>query len=103
MAAIIVAHEKINDDYEWIQYNEKLRLIRSVKDDMYQMKSIVNACQSNKQPTRWIEQAKDDGILDEMASMQKCTDEEIVENRKDLPNELRGYYVHRLLVNAVAI
>ena len=27
--------EKINDDYEWIQYNEKLRLIHSIKDDMY--------------------------------------------------------------------
>ena len=98
-----LVHEAINNDYEWIQYNEKLNIIRSINDDMYQMKSIIKACNSNKQVTRWIEQAKNDGILDEMRSVQKCTDPEVAENRTNLPNELKGHYVNRLLVNSVAM
>ena len=29
--------EPINDDYEYIQYNERLRIIHSKQDDMYQI------------------------------------------------------------------
>ena len=39
-----IVQEAINEEYEWIQYNKQLRLIRSVKDDMYQMQSILTAC-----------------------------------------------------------
>ena len=44
-----IVHEAINEEYEYIQYNKQLRLIRSVKDDMYQMQSIMNALRSTKQ------------------------------------------------------
>ena len=47
--------EKINDEYEYIQYNEKLRLIHSIKDDMYQMQSIIKACNSKKQGKHWFD------------------------------------------------
>ena len=33
-----IVHEAINEEYEDIQYNKQLRLIRSVKDDVYQRK-----------------------------------------------------------------
>ena len=94
--------EKINDDYEYIQYNEKLRLIHSIKDDMYQMQSIIKACNSKKQPTRWLNLAETNEIIKELASVQNCTDEDLIQNRPNLPIELRGTYVHRLLVNDVA-
>ena len=41
-------HESINEEYEYIQYNKQLRLIRSIDDDMYQINSIIKACNSNK-------------------------------------------------------
>ena len=44
-----IVHEAINEEYEYIQYNKQLRLIRSVKDDMHQMQSIMNALRSTKQ------------------------------------------------------
>ena len=47
--------EKINDEYEYIQYNEKLRLIHSIKDDMYQMQSIIASCNSKKQGKHWFD------------------------------------------------
>lgn len=93
----------ISDDYEFIQYNKHLRLIHSIKDDMYQMNSIIKACNSDKQPTRYMDLKETKEIIKEIGSMQKCTDREIIENRPNLPNILKGYYVHRLLVNHVAI
>ena len=60
-----IVHEVINDEYEWIQYNNHLRIIRSVNDDMYQMQSIINACYSNKQSYHWFENQSTIEILDE--------------------------------------
>ena len=95
--------KSINDDYEWIQYNKELRIIRSIKDDMYQMQSIINVCDSNKQATRWVNSEDRTKLFNEIATMQNCTLEKVIQNRTNLPNGLRGYYINRYLVNHVAI
>ncbi len=99
--------ERINDDYEWIQYNEHLRLIHSIKDDMYQMQSIVNACNANKRPNDWFRNQSTQEFLEafeeEIASTGNPADEKSYENRPNLPINLRGTYVHKLLVNHIAI
>ena len=69
--------EIINDDYEYIQYNEQLRLIHSIKDDMFNMKSIIDSCHSNKEPRKWFENQSTIEILDEMltgefSGLQQC-------------------------------
>ncbi|KAK8895997.1 hypothetical protein M9Y10_013883 [Tritrichomonas musculus] len=83
---------------------------------MYQMQSIIKACGSKKQPTRWFNMVETDEIIKELRSMQNCTDQEFLENssggiplvkklyedRPNLPNELKGTYVHKLLVNDIA-
>ena len=58
--------EKINDEYEYIQYNEKLRLIHSIKDDMYQMQSIIASCNSKKLCKDWFRNQSTQEILDEL-------------------------------------
>ncbi|KAI5485087.1 KilA, N-terminal/APSES-type HTH, DNA-binding family, partial [Trichomonas vaginalis G3] len=102
-----IVHEDINEEYEYIQYNKQLRLIRSVKDDMYQMQSILNALRSTKQAYHWFENQQTKELLEEFphmfATLGKPRVEIPYENREKLPNGLRGYYVHRLLVNAVAM
>ncbi|EAX81761.1 hypothetical protein TVAG_231510 [Trichomonas vaginalis G3] len=102
-----IVHEAIDEEYEWVQYNKQLRLIRSVKDDMYQMQSILNALRSTKQAYHWFENQQTKELLEEFphmsAFLEKSRDEIPYENRKNLPNGLRGWYVHRLLVNAVAM
>ena len=94
----------INDDYEWIQYNDKLRIIHSIKDDMYQMQSIISACNSNKPARHWFE---NQSTKDLIAHINACggipTDEILYEKRPNLSIELRGTYIHRKLVNHVAI
>ncbi|EAX87654.1 hypothetical protein TVAG_209740 [Trichomonas vaginalis G3] len=102
-----IVHEAIDEEYEYIQYNKQLRLIRSVKDDMYQMQSILNALRSTKQAHHWFENQQTKELLEEFPHMFATRGiprvEIPYENRQNLPNGLRGWYVHRLLVNAVAM
>ncbi|KAI5510223.1 KilA, N-terminal/APSES-type HTH, DNA-binding family, partial [Trichomonas vaginalis G3] len=102
-----IVHEAISEEYEYIQYNKQLRLIRSVKDDMYQMQSILTALHSTKPAHHWFENQQAKELLEEFphmfATRGKPRVEIPYENRKNLPNGLRGWYVHRLLVNAVAM
>ena len=100
--SMIAIVEKINDEYEYIQYNEKLRLIHSIKDDMYQMQSIIKACGSNKQVYRWRQLKETDEMIDEIALQQICCGDDLIQERLNLQNELRGTYIHKLLVNDVA-
>ena len=94
--------EAINDDYEYIQYNEHLRIIHSKKDDMYQMQSIITSCKSSKNAFHWFENKSVKELL-ENATLGIPSLEKLYEKRDDLPNGLRGFYVHRLLVNHVAM
>ncbi|EAX91923.1 hypothetical protein TVAG_442960 [Trichomonas vaginalis G3] len=113
----VIVHEAINEEYEWVQFNKQLRLIRSVKDDMYQMQSILTACYApdTKLPKDWfrnqstielLSEAQRDILFSENSEEQrvgkKPQSPKLYENREKLPNGLRGYYVHRLLVNNVA-
>ena len=56
----------INAEYEFIQYNEQLRIIHSINDDFYQMQSIINSCQSNKPCKDWFRNQSTQEILDEL-------------------------------------
>ena len=58
--------EPINDEYEYIQYNEQLRIIHSKSDDFYQMQSIIDACHSNKRANKWFENDSTKELLKEM-------------------------------------
>ncbi|EAX76105.1 hypothetical protein TVAG_314420, partial [Trichomonas vaginalis G3] len=132
----VIVHEAINEEYEWVQFNKQLHLIRSVKDDMYQMQSILTACfaPDTKKPQDWfrnqstqelLSEAQRDILFSENSEEQRVSKKpqspklyenseeqrvgkkpqspKLYENREKLPNGLRGYYVHRLLVNAVAM
>ena len=92
--------QPINNDYEYIQYNKHLRIVHSIKDDMYQMQSIITACHSNKLCNDWFRNKQTNEIIDELKN-ETSTGIPVVEKRDDLPNGLRGFYVHRLLVNSV--
>ncbi|EAX76398.1 hypothetical protein TVAG_102210 [Trichomonas vaginalis G3] len=113
-----IVHEVINEEYEYIHIHKQLRLIRSVKDDMYQMQSILTACfaPDTKLPKDWfrnqstielLSEAQRDVLFSENSEEQrvgkKSQSPKLYENREKLPNGLRGYYVHRLLVNAVSM
>ncbi|EAX68504.1 hypothetical protein TVAG_601820 [Trichomonas vaginalis G3] len=96
-----IVHEVINEEYEYIQYNKQLRLIRSVKDDMYQMQSILTACfaPDTKLPKDWfrnqstielLSEAQRDVLFSENSEEQrvgkKSQSPKLYENREKLPN-----------------
>ena len=89
----------INAEYEFIQYNEQLRIIHCITDDTYQMQSIINSCHSNKLCADWFRNQSTKELLNEMEGMGIP----IPSKRMNLSPGLQGYYVHRLLVNSVAM
>ncbi|EAX91734.1 hypothetical protein TVAG_104150 [Trichomonas vaginalis G3] len=101
-----IVHEAISEEYEWVQFNKQLRLIRSVKDDMYQMQSILTACfaPDTKHADDWFKNQSTQELLSEISLDREFSVlHKTHENRKNLAPGLRGWYVHRLLVNAVAM
>ena len=90
----------------YIQYNEHLRIIHSIKDDMFQVQSIITACHSKKRVNDWFESKTTKEIIDEMGKSSTAENsalDKIYEKRDNLPINLRGFYIHRLLVNNVAM
>ena len=58
-----IIREPINSEYEYIQYNKKLRIIHSIDDDMYQVKSIIEACHSDKLSKDWYRNQETQELL----------------------------------------
>ena len=101
-------HQSINNEYEWIQYNSDLRIIRSINDDMYQCKSILSALDvADKEVNNWIRNKQTQELL--ASYDEKPLDREFAvlakthEIRNDVAIELRGYYIHRKLVPIFAM
>ena len=106
-SANLIVKEPINDNYEWIWYNSQLRIIHSIKDDMYQMQSIISACDSNKQARHWFDNDSTKELLREFLLEMNTAEfrgiQKPFEKRPNLAPAIKGYYIHRLLVNAVAM
>ena len=92
--------EAINEDYEYLQYNEHLRIIHSIKDDFYQMQSIIDACKSKKKCNDWYQNLATKEIIAELEGTGIPVP---YEKRMNIQPGLQGYYVHRILVNHVAM
>ncbi|EAX87879.1 hypothetical protein TVAG_285040 [Trichomonas vaginalis G3] len=98
----VIVHEAINEEYEYIQFNKQLRLIRSVKDDMYQMQSILTACfaPDTKHTDDWFELNSTHELLSEFEHVEL---KKMYQDRQNLPSHLKGIYVHKFLVSSIAM
>ncbi|EAX70717.1 hypothetical protein TVAG_218370 [Trichomonas vaginalis G3] len=98
----VIVHEAINEEYEWVQFNKQLRLIRSVKDDMYQMQSILTACATpdTKKPQDWFRNQNTIELLSEFEHVEL---KKMYQDRQNLPSHLKGIYVHKFLVSSIAM
>ena len=96
----------INEKYEWFQYNSQLRLIHSINDDMFQVASIIKACNSNKEIKHWMENKGTKELLKEFEERKSevgiPTPGKIMEKRTNIQIDLRGLYINRFLVNIIA-
>ena len=99
MAATI---DPIDEEYEYIQYNEKLRLTHSIKDDIYRAQSILTAHNSKKQIRHWFDNKSTQEFL-ENGSGRILPNQKLYEDRPNLPNDLKGLYAHRLIANHIVM
>ena len=98
-----IIREPINCDYEYIQYNKKLRIVHSIDDDMYQIQSIIEACKSNKRANAWINNKETQELFRSFEKNKRLNGELSHFNKTGIRVDLKGWYVHRVLVNAVAM
>lgn len=87
------------DDYETITFDNKHTLVRSKRDDMYQVKSICDILLSRRQCSPWFkspEVAKHFKMLESRGPYNKLYD-----LREHLPPKISGYYVHRSIMGDV--
>ena len=97
-----IIREAINCDYEYIQYNKQLRIIHSINDDMYQMKSILEACHSDKPCKDYFRNQSYKAIEKEFNHDKEYAGSLIYDNRINVPVGLRGYYVYEMLIYDIA-
>lgn len=98
--------EKINDKYEWLWYNDQLRIVHSINDDMFQCQSIIDALHplQCKLAKDWFANQQTKELLAGFQTEGEFSSSHILyENRKFEAPKLKGYYIHRLLVNFFAM
>lgn len=94
-------YKYINNNYEWFYYNENMKFIHSIKDDMFQCQSIINACQSNKNTKDWLRNQSTKELINELNKTMDINN--IYQKHQKLNIVLRGYYINKLLINHVII
>ena len=91
--------------FEWYTYNEDLRIIHSVEDDMFHAGSILRALGSKKQPSDWLRNKQTVELFTGFMTLGEFSEGRLV---KEIPSSgankgTYGTYIHRLLVNHFAI
>jgi hypothetical protein len=101
----------IDAEYERLQYNEQLQLIHHIPTDMFQCASINHSLCNHKKDDKiykYFTSAKTQKLIKRIqadlgppllgGTATAGNISQIYENRSKLSNELKGYYIHRLLI-----
>jgi hypothetical protein len=96
-----------NKQYETIQYNEDLYLVRSIEDDMFQVQSIMLCLGYNQKKydhiNHYFNLKGTNELVDEiMNNLTLAKIGEVHETRNNIKKEYIGTYIHRLLINHFA-
>jgi uncharacterized coiled-coil protein SlyX len=96
----------ISENLEYYEYNDELKLVHLIKEDMFQCKSILDSLKcSDKRTNNWIRNNDTKDLIEGFKSMREFAHELLI-NEFVFPNNLKhynGYYIHRLLVNHFAM
>ena len=91
--------------FEWYQYNDDLRIIHSVEDDMFHAGSIVRALGSTKVVKDWLRNKQTTELISGFESIGEFSHRRLSDEKPQFNNIkcIRGTYIHRLLVNHFAM
>ena len=95
----------ITENLEYYEYNDELKLVHLIKEDMFQCKSILNSLNSNKQTNEWLRNENTKRLINGFKRIREFsdTDKLIKKIPKTIGSTTDGYYIHRLLVNHFAM
>lgn len=114
-------YQPINEDYEYVQYNSELLLIHHLESDLYQLESLLDNFPidltaddvlSDPEIQDVIEKVNDLSETELLPSvvafqdLEQLNDEDFEEYRyqnEDLFERLNGIYVHKFLINIIAM
>lgn len=96
----------ISENLEYYEYNDELKLVHLIKEDMFQCKSILDSLKcSDKRTNNWIRNSDTKDLIEGFESMREFAHGLLI-NEFVFPDNLKrynGYYIHRLLVNHFAM
>ena len=97
----------ISENLEYYEYNDELKLVHLIKEDMFQCKSILDSLKTskNKQTHHWLENKDTKELFEGFESITEFRDGVLIK-QFTFNNNLKhynGYYIHRLLVNHFAM
>lgn len=97
----------INTKLEYYEYNDELKLVHLIEEDMFQCKSILNSLKTSKdkRTNHWKENKDTKELIEGFKSMPEFRHELLIKEFT-FAREFKsynGYYIHRLLVNHFAM
>ncbi|WP_458454925.1 KilA-N domain-containing protein, partial [Methanobrevibacter sp.] len=106
--------EHLRDRFVYFYFYPELKLLCDTKTGMFRIQNIVDQLLENERKTgykvrkqkeanEWLRNKNVKEMIQEFANYLHQPIEYLVVNRKDLPNGLRGYWVHEVLVDHVGI
>lgn len=97
----------INNKFEYYEYNDELKLVHLIEEDMFQCKSILDSLKSSKdkRTNQWIKNKDTKELIEGFRSIREFSDTDnlIKKIPKTIGSTTDGYYIHRLLVNHFAM
>ena len=106
MSKTIKTIDGTNGKFEYYEYNDDLKLIHSVEDDMFQAKSIIESLGSNKDVHNWIRNKDTKELIEGFTALTANSRSIVLFTEKQIQGDklryLKGTYIHRLLVNHFA-
>ena len=96
---------KISENLEYYEYNDELKLVHLIKEDMFQCKSILDSLNSNKQTSDWLRNENTKRLINGFNRIREFSDTSNLVKKmpKTVGSTTDGYYIHRLLVNHFAM
>lgn len=102
MSKTIKAIDGTDGKFEYYEYNDDLKLIHSVEDDMFQAKSIIDSLGSNKKTSEWLSNKDTKELIEGFRSVNGNSRLHDKKEPYKGNNAVRGIYIHRLLINHFA-
>ena len=95
----------INSELEYYEYNNELKLVHLIKEDMFQCKSILDSLKSTKRTNQWLENKDTKELIDGFKPIPEFLHGLLIKQFvfTNTLKQYNGYYIHRLLVNHFAM